>query len=124
MLYRMLERARTGNEIVLFGSRDVLRNFLHVDDLTEVIARVIDNSVTGRHPCISPWTHPLSEVAQLAFAAFDQPEKIIFDRSKPDIPTVHVPPVTSLYDRINFKPIITLEEGFRRYSRCIKDYES
>jgi len=124
MLYRMLEQARTGNEVVLFGTHDVVRNFLHVDDLAEVIAHVIDTSVTGRYPCVSPWTQPLSEIAKLAFGAFDQAERIIFDRSKPDIPTVYIPSESSLYDRINFKPTITLEEGFRRYRRYIKDHES
>jgi len=124
MLYRILDLARAGNEVVLFGSRDVLRNFLHVDDLAEVIVRVIDNPVTGRYPCVSPWTQPLSEVARLAFAAFDQPASVVFDRSKPDLPTVYIPSNTSLYDKIDFEPIITLEKGFRQYRRYLADHAS
>ena len=46
-LYDVLDKVQRGDLVVLHGENDSLRNFIHVDDFSEVISRVIGQGVVG-----------------------------------------------------------------------------
>ena len=113
-LYAILDRAQKGEDIVLFGDNDAQRNLIHVEDVAEIIARVVHQRVFGQFDCASLVNVRYSEVAAAAIAAFGSASKIRFDRERPDIPDNSFPANDSLYRLIGYFPRITLAQGLAR----------
>jgi nucleoside-diphosphate-sugar epimerase len=114
ILYSMLDRAQRGDEIVLYGSRDAQRNFIHVDDVAEVIARVVQQRLEGLYTCASLANVRFSEMAAAAVAAFESCSAIRFDVTKPDIADNAFAADESLYRRIGYFPTISMAKGLAR----------
>lgn len=113
-LYALLDRAQRDEDIVLYGSNDARRNFIHVEDVAEVIARVIRLRVEGRFDCAYPSNASYSEIARAAVTAFGSASTIRFDATKPDIPDNAFAADNILYELIDYFPHISLSEGFSR----------
>jgi nucleoside-diphosphate-sugar epimerase len=113
-LYLMADRAQAGEDIEVHGSHDALRNYLYLDDLAEICARVIARQVEGVFSCAYPHHVRLSEVAAAAFGAFGRGGSLRFLPGRPDLPDV--PPVEpqALYDQIDYRPCVDIDEGMRR----------
>ncbi len=52
-IYTMIDKAEKGEDIMLYGSNDALRNFIHIEDLTNIIAKVIESKVEGTYSCMN-----------------------------------------------------------------------
>lgn len=119
LLYRIIDCARAGEEVVLHGRRDPLRNFLYVDDFAEIVVRVLARGVAGFFPCVQPRSFRLSEIATMAFRLFGQPERIRFLAEKPDIATVFIPTDHRLYELVGYVPETGLEEGLAKIREAL-----
>ena len=73
----------------LFGSADPVRNFLFVDDLVEIVERIIERQVFGCFACAHPNSYKLSELLTIANEVFGSSSEIHFSKEKKDIPSVH-----------------------------------
>lgn len=113
-LYALLDRAQCGDDIVLYGSHDARRNFIHVEDVAEVIARVVRLRIEGRYDCVSPSNASFSEIAAATVAAFGSDSAIRFDTAKPDIPDNAFAADEVLYRLIDYFPRISLKQGLAR----------
>jgi len=113
-LYAMIDRARKGEDIVLYGTRDPLRNFIHVDDVARAIARVVALGVVGTYACQHPQDVTYSQIADAAFRVFGAGGRVRFLRDKPDIPDNVLARDEALYEAIGFHPATTIEDGIRR----------
>jgi nucleoside-diphosphate-sugar epimerase len=113
-LYTLLDSAQCGKDIVLYGRNDAQRNFIHVADVAEIIARVVQQRIEGHYECASLSNVRFSEIAAAAVAAFDSSSTIRFDASKADIPDNAFAADDTLYHRIGFFPQISLAEGLGR----------
>ncbi len=113
-LYALLDRAQRGEDIVLYGCNDAQRNFIHVADVCEVIARVVQQRIEGRYECASLTNVRFSEIAAAAIAAFGSASTISFDTGKPDIPDNAFAADDALYRRISYFPQISLAQGLAR----------
>lgn len=113
-LYALLDRAQGGEEIVLYGSNDARRNFIHVDDVAEVLARVVRQRIEGRYDCANLSNARFSEIAAAAVAAFGSTSAIRFDATKPDIPDNAFAADETLYRLIGYFPRISLAQGLAR----------
>jgi nucleoside-diphosphate-sugar epimerase len=116
-LHAMMDKAKKGEDIVLYGTRDPRRNFIYIDDLTAVISRVIDARIVGTYFCQHPSNVTYSQIAKAAFEAFDTRGSVRFLRDKPDIPDNVFAADDSLYEAIGFRPSTTIEDGLRRIAR-------
>ena len=113
-LYAMLDKAKKGEDILLYGNHDPRRNFIYIDDLTAVISKVIDARIAGTYSCQHPDNVTYSQIAKAAFQAFDTRGSVRFLRDKPDIPDNVFPGDDALYEAIRFCPSTTIEDGLRR----------
>jgi len=116
-LYLMIDKARKGEDIALYGTRDPLRNFIYVDDLAAVISRVLSKRLVGTYSCQHPRDVTYSEIAKAAFRAFDTRGNVRFLRDKPDIPDNVVAIDEALYEAIGFRPSTSIDEGLVRIAR-------
>lgn len=113
-LYALLDTAQCGKDIVLYGRNDALRNFIHVADVAEIIARVVQQRIEGRYDCVSLSNVRFSEIAAAAVAVFDSASTIRFDADKADIPDNAFAADDALYRRISYFPQISLVQGLAR----------
>jgi nucleoside-diphosphate-sugar epimerase len=116
-LHAMMDKAKKGEDILLYGTRDPRRNFIYIDDLTAVISRVIDARIVGTYSCQHPSNVTYSQIAKAAFEAFGTRGSVSFLRDKPDIPDNVFAADDALYEAIGFRPSTTIEDGLRRIAR-------
>jgi UDP-glucose 4-epimerase len=114
LLYAMLDQAQRGDEIVLYGSHDAQRNFIHVDDVAQVIARLVQQRLEGLYTCASLANVRFSEMAAAAVAAAESSSAVRFDTSKPNIADNAFSADESLYRRIGYFPGISMAQGLAR----------
>ena len=112
-----MDRARKGEDILLYGTRDPWRNYVYIDDLTAVIRSVISKRIVGTYSCQHPSDVTYSQIATAAFQAFDTRGSVRFLSDKPDIPDNVFAPDDALYEAIGFRPSTTIEDGLRRIAR-------
>ena len=113
-LYTLLDQAQRGEDIVLYGSNDAWRNFIHVADVAEIIARVVHQRIEGRYDCVSQSNIRVSEIATAAINAFTSTSEIRFDTTKPNILDNAFVADESFYRLIDYFPQISLAQGLTR----------
>lgn len=113
-LFEQLDRAQRGEDLVLYGSNDARRNFIHVADVAEVFSRVVQQRIEGRYDCASLSNVRFSEIASAAVAAFGSASAIRFDATKPDVPDNAFAVDETLYRLIDYFPRISLAQGLAR----------
>jgi UDP-glucose 4-epimerase len=113
-IYAMVDKAEKGENITIYGSHDAIRNYIHVDDVATVIAKVILDKVEGTYASVHPVDRTYSQIADAAFAAFGVTGRVHFLTDKPDIPDNVFEQDDSLYRRIAFYPRISIEEGMKQ----------
>lgn len=114
LLYLMADNAQLGKDINIFGSNDALRNYIHVEDLVEIIIRTVKTETTGLYSCINPKDVKLSDIAESAFLAFNNGGSILFLEDKENIPDNVFPCDTTLYNKIDFYPEIDIIKGMKK----------
>lgn len=112
--YEMINIAQRGEDITIYGSNDPQRNFIHCADLAEILKRVVTERVEGIYACTNPSDVTYSQIARVAQEVFHAGGETSFLKYKPDIPNNIFPNDTSLYEKINYHPTISIEEGIRR----------
>lgn len=115
--YAMANKAEKGENINLFGKNNALRNFLHAEDLAQIVLRVIQERVTGIYACQFPVNTSILAIAKAAISAFNSASQVSFLEHKEDIKSNVFPLDDSLYKRINFFPQIDVEEGMRKIAK-------
>ena len=119
--WHIVDLARLGRDITLFGSQDARRNFLNVDDLAEILFRVITRQTTGSFIAAHPSSTTLSELALAAFNVFSASGcKVLFDLGKADMQDL--PPIVdfSLYDLLGYEPATDLVDGLAQIKNFVQ----
>lgn len=114
ILYSLLDRAQHGDDIVLYGSNDAQRNFIHVADVAEIFARVVQRRIEGRYDCAALSNVRFSDIAVAAVAAFGSASTVRFDATQPNIADNGFVGDESLYQLIDYFPRISLAQGLAR----------
>jgi nucleoside-diphosphate-sugar epimerase len=109
--YKILNQVAAGEEIIFQGRNDALRNFIHVDDVAEVISRCVAGKVSGEFSCIALENIRYSQIARTALQVLGGRSVIRFDPSKPDIEDNPFFSDNQLYRRLDYFPRIDLAEG-------------
>jgi nucleoside-diphosphate-sugar epimerase len=114
LFYAIADQAEAGDQIRFNGTRDALRNLIHIDDLIEIIQRVIQRRLFGDFTCAHPRSVRLSELAKAAYSAYEYNREAQFITERPSLEDL--PEITDfrIYDLIDYRPQIDIEEGYIR----------
>lgn len=115
--YTILDKARNGEDLTLYGNNDPVRNYLYIDDLTEIINRVIDQKNTGNFACAQPADVTYSQIAKAAYDVFETSGQVTFLTDKPNIPSFKYDKSDALYAQIGFYPQIGLKQGIEKIAQ-------
>jgi nucleoside-diphosphate-sugar epimerase len=117
--YQIVDKARTGANIEIYGKHDALRNYIHASDLSELISRVIEQSVEGIFPCLNPTDVTYSQLAKSAQNVFQKGGIVTFLEDKPDTPDNVFDMDMSIYEKTGYDAQVSIEAGLQR----IKAYQ-
>ncbi len=112
--YSILDKARNNEDLELYGNSDPVRNFLFIDDLTEIIMKVMQQKVTGNFSCAQTNDVTYTQIAAAAYKVFSTNGTVTFLNDKPDIPSFNYDKDDALYQKIGFYPQVNLEQGIRK----------
>lgn len=119
-MYNIIEKAKNDETIYIYGSNDALRNYIHINDLTTIISKVIEKTIIGVYYCGYMTDIKYSQVAKAAFNAFNHEEKITFLLEKSSISDNIFNKDDSLYRKIDFYPNISIEIGMNMIASITK----
>lgn len=112
--YHIMDKVENGENIEIYGNNDALRNYIHCDDVAEIITRIVDKNILGTYNCANPNNVSYSQIAKTAYKMFKNKGEIVFLTDKLDIPDNIFEKDCSLYEKINFYPQIDIEDGIKR----------
>ena len=112
LLLKMYNARKNGDKIVsIWGSGSPLREFLHVDDLSEAIIFLLSKDYRGKHINIGYGEDiSIRELAEKIKKITKYDGDIIFDKSKPDGTPKKLLDISKLTN-LGWKPTIKLKEG-------------
>jgi nucleoside-diphosphate-sugar epimerase len=113
-LSMIINKAANDEDILIYGSNDALRNFIHVEDVAKIIALAIRRKIEGTYVCMNTENVSYSEVATAAIEAFESKSTIRFIKDQPDIPSNIFEPDDSLFRLIDYYPQISILRGMKK----------
>ena len=114
LLYHCVDKAIQNEDITIYGNRNPMRNFLHIEDLCKLISAVATERIEGIYSCQNPKDSSFLDVADAAIRAAGASSCVIFDGEKKDIPDNVFVYDDALYKLLGIYPGIDIEEGIAR----------
>ena len=112
-LFTLMDKSQAGQDIELWGRRDAQRNFIHVQDVADMMARVVSTRTLGVFTCSHPQDLHFSQIAQAAVEAFGSRSVIRFLPDKPDTADNIFPFDDALYRVLGHSPQISITRGMQ-----------
>jgi nucleoside-diphosphate-sugar epimerase len=109
--YSIIDKVKLNKKILFYGSKDPIRNFIHIEDLSNIIYYSLQNEIEGDFDCAFPDNTSFLEIANAAKFAFKSSSRILFDGSYGNIADMDIAFETSLYSQIDYFPKISINLG-------------
>ncbi len=106
-------QALSGQDITIYGQGNQTRSFCYVDDLTEVMIRMMNSPAgfTGPVNTGNPEEFTIKELAEMVVAKVGGKSKIVYKDLPSDDPTQRRPDITLAKNKLGWEPCIKLSEG-------------
>lgn len=109
-------QALKNEDITIYGDGSQTRSFQYVDDLVEGMMRMMDTSddFTGPVNIGNPGEFTIKELAEKVIALTGSRSKLVYRPLPSDDPTQRKPDITLACERLQWKPVVQLEEGLKK----------
>jgi nucleoside-diphosphate-sugar epimerase len=107
----------------VWGDGSAKRDILFIDDLVDMIEKIIDNQHTPYElfNCGAGKAYSIKELAN-AIMEVNQKELVLeYDTSKPNIPTVVILDCEKAHNMLGWYPLTSIEDGMRKTSEWYKE---
>ena len=103
-------------DITIYGDGDQTRSFCYVDDLIEVMVRMMnsDNNFLGPVNIGNPEEYSIMELANLIIQMTNSKSKIIQIPLPEDDPKKRKPDISLAMDKLGWEPVIPLKKGLNK----------
>lgn len=107
-------QALKGNDITIYGDGMQTRSFCYVDDLIHGMLKMMDqDSEVGPINLGNPSEFTILELAELVLKLTESSSRIIFLPKPQDDPVQRQPDISKAEKCLDWKPIVTLEDGLK-----------
>lgn len=108
-------QALKGEDITIYGDGTQTRSFCYVDDLIDGMYRMMDSEdFTGPVNLGNPEEFTMLELAEIVIRLTGSSSKIVHCPLPGDDPTQRRPIIELAKDKLNWEPVIPLEEGLKK----------
>lgn len=114
ILYFFIDTVLAGDNVTLFGKNNPKRNFIFIDDVVEIITRVVNGRVCGKYDCVHPESHTIRDIISVISDAAARDITVTQRKDKPSIRRIYIPSDMTLYDKIDYYPRVSLASGVRQ----------
>ncbi len=114
MPYFFIDQAHQGKDINIHGNGMAIRNYLHVNDLVDVICKCIEKNISGTYECMHPDQITIREMAEIATQLTNKTASIHVDPSKSNPESIKTQNDDGLYLKIDKTEFISFAEGMKR----------
>lgn len=116
VISNFIVQALQNQDITVYGDGSQTRSFCYVDDLIEAIVRLMDtpDEFTGPLNVGNPNEFTIIELAEKIIKLTGSKSKIVFKPLPPDDPTQRQPDISLAREKLNWEPVIPVEEGLQR----------
>ena len=106
-------QALSGQDITIYGDGSQTRSFCYVDDLIEVMIRMMNSPAdfTGPVNTGNPGEFTVKELAEKIVAKIGGSSKIVYNPLPKDDPTQRRPDITLAKTKLGWEPKVKLDEG-------------
>ncbi len=106
-------QALSGQNITIYGDGSQTRSFCYVDDLIEVMIKMMNSPAdfTGPVNTGNPGEFTIKELAEKIVAKIGGPSKIVYKPLPKDDPTQRRPDITLAKTKLGWEPKVKLDEG-------------
>lgn len=111
---QFVTRALRGQPLPIHGDGTQTRSFCYVSDMVSGILAMIKSTETGPINIGNPDEHTILDVARMVMKLIKSNSKIEFVQRPPDDPSVRQPDISLAMKKLDWEPIVTLEEGLPR----------
>lgn len=111
LFYTIIDRIRNGEDINIYGTNNALKNYINAFDLSEIIKKVIKQSVYGEFKCLYPKNIKILDIVRIAEMVYNTKVKVNILRDKPNIVDNVFEFDDTLYKIINYYPKIDIRKG-------------
>jgi UDP-glucuronate decarboxylase len=108
-------QALTGEDITLYGNGMQSRSFCYVDDLVDVMVRMMNSSAdfTGPVNIGNPNEFTMIELAEKILHLTGSKSKLVFQPLPQDDPKQRQPNISVAKDKLGWEPTVQLEDGLK-----------
>ena len=108
-------QALRGDDITVYGDGSQTRSFCHVDDLVDVILKMmIKDDFTGPVNTGNPDEFTVLELANKVIDLTQSKSKIVYKDLPVDDPVKRKPDISLAKEKLGWEPKIDLEEGLKK----------
>ena len=106
-------QALSGQDITIYGDGHQTRSFCYVDDLIEVMIRMMNSETgfTGPVNTGNPGEFTIKELAEMVVAKVGGSSKVVYRDLPSDDPTQRRPDITLAKEKLGWEPKISLSDG-------------
>ena len=117
-------QALKNSDITIYGTGDQTRSFQYVDDLIEVMVRMMntEDEFIGPVNLGNPNEFSILELAEKVIQLTGSKSKLVFKPLPHDDPKQRQPDITLAKEKLNWQPTIELEDGLRRIVEYFREY--
>jgi UDP-glucuronate decarboxylase len=116
VISNFIVQALKGNDITIYGDGNQTRSFCYVDDLIDVLIRMMDSpdDFTGPVNVGNPNEFTIRELAELVLSMCQSKSKIIYKSLPEDDPRQRQPDITLAKNKLGWSPRVELREGLEK----------
>lgn len=113
VIVNMLKQALSGEPVTVYGDGSQTRSFCFVSDQVDGLYKMMNSNERGPINIGNPKEFTILELAENILRITGSESKIVFLPLPKDDPTRRKPDITLAKSRLNWEPLISLEEGLR-----------
>ena len=117
VISNFIVQALKGEPITVYGDGAQTRSFCYVSDLIEGLIKAMESDLIGPVNLGNPNEIKIIELAKTILKLTNSKSEIVFRPLPPDDPIRRCPDITLARKRLNWQPIVPLEEGLKETIR-------
>lgn len=116
VISNFIVQALQNQDITVYGDGNQTRSFCYVDDMTEALVKFMNtpDEFTGPLNVGNPSEFTIMELTGKVIKLTGSKSRIVFNPLPPDDPTQRQPDISLAQEKLNWEPVIPIEEGLKK----------